>query len=99
MAYDEHPREIASLVALATALEWGRSTLEELEDCGKLVWSETDKTHYLYQHANAGRVCLSLSIDEAGMTIEITSVMKITYARYGPMERGRRNQSGTRNSQ
>ena len=97
-AYDEYPREVASLVSLVTALDWGASTLEDLEDCGKLVWSETDATHYIYQHANAGRVCLSLSVDKAEMTIEITSLMKITYARYGPMERGRTNRSGTRNS-
>src|SRR5262245_28191325 len=93
-ALGEHPREMAWLLGLVNALEWGTLTVEELEACGKLVWSETDRTHYIYQHANAGRVCLSLSIDEAEMTIEVTGVVKITYARYGPLERGRTNQSG-----
>jgi hypothetical protein len=94
-AVGEYPRETSWLVSFVTALDWGTATIEELEACGKLVWSETDRTHYLYQHANAGRVCLSLLIDEAEMTIEITAVMKIIYARYGPLEQGRTSRSGT----
>lgn len=95
-AHADYPREIATLLIHVTYLGWGVMTVEELRDRGKLVWSDRDGTDYLYQHANAGGVCLSLTVDEGEMRIEITSVIAITYARYGPLERGRKNHSGTR---